>query len=277
MNARKIDMNDWTLFGGGAVGESFNHVSDPALMLKLYFETYPKERVLQELELANAVKNMGITTPEPGEFVTDGSRYGIIFRRILNKKSFSRAIADDASLLEPLVKRFAEMCRKLHATKCTAKNIPSYKDFYLEVLKENTYIAESDKPIIAERIKQMPDAHYCVHGDLHIGNVITDGNKDYFIDLGEFMSGNPLIDISMMYFVTHTDNPFTEHVFHLKPATMHKVWEVFFPAYFGEGADEAAIVEEMGPYFALRTIAMEVDANRTEPEFEVARKKYLLY
>lgn len=37
MEAKKINLSDFVLFGGGANGESYNHKEDPSLMLKLYF------------------------------------------------------------------------------------------------------------------------------------------------------------------------------------------------------------------------------------------------
>lgn len=32
-------------------------------------------------------------------------------------------------------------------------------------------------------IDKSPDADTCLHGDLHIGNVITDGRRNFWIDL----------------------------------------------------------------------------------------------
>ena len=37
MEAIKISLNDYVLSGGGANGESYDHKTDPSVMLKLYF------------------------------------------------------------------------------------------------------------------------------------------------------------------------------------------------------------------------------------------------
>ena len=37
MEAIKISLDDYVLSGGGANGESFDHKTDPSVMLKLYF------------------------------------------------------------------------------------------------------------------------------------------------------------------------------------------------------------------------------------------------
>ena len=77
MEAIEIDLNDYTLAGGGFNGESYNSKLDPSIMLKLYFPgkiTQP----LDEMTLARKVYNLGIPTPEPGEYVVTGEgRYGI--------------------------------------------------------------------------------------------------------------------------------------------------------------------------------------------------------
>ena len=37
MEAIKISLDDYVLFGGGANGESYDNRQDPSIMLKLYF------------------------------------------------------------------------------------------------------------------------------------------------------------------------------------------------------------------------------------------------
>ena len=94
MEAIKISLDDYVLSGGGANGESYDHKTDPSVMLKLYFPG-KIQQPLDEMRLARKVYEMGIPTPEPGEYVvTDDNRYGIRFHRILNKTSYSRATAD---------------------------------------------------------------------------------------------------------------------------------------------------------------------------------------
>ena len=95
MEPIKINLSDYVLSGGGANGESYNHKTDPSVMLKLYFPG-KIQQPLDEMLLARKVYDMGIPSPEPGEYVvTEDGRYGIRFRRILDKKSYSRATADN--------------------------------------------------------------------------------------------------------------------------------------------------------------------------------------
>ena len=87
MEPIKISLNDYVLSGGGANGESYDHRTDPTVMLKLYFPG-KIQQPLDEMNLARKVFDMGIPTPEPGDYVvTEDGRYGIRFRRIAGKKS----------------------------------------------------------------------------------------------------------------------------------------------------------------------------------------------
>ena len=92
MEAVKISLSDYVLAGGGANGESYDHKTDPSVMLKLY-HAGKIQQPLSEMLLARKVFEAGIPSPEPGEYVvTEDGRYGIRFRRIVGKKSYARAI-----------------------------------------------------------------------------------------------------------------------------------------------------------------------------------------
>ena len=40
-------------------------------------------------------------------------------------------------------------------------------------------------------LEKIQESETCVHGDLHIGNIITDGNRTLWIDIGQFGYGAP--------------------------------------------------------------------------------------
>ena len=73
MEALKIDLNDYVHAGEGANGESFNHKTDPSIMMKLY-NPGKVQQPLDEMLMARKVYELGIPSPEPGDYVTDGVR-----------------------------------------------------------------------------------------------------------------------------------------------------------------------------------------------------------
>ena len=137
MEPIRISLNDYELSGGGANGESYNHKTDPGIMLKLYFPG-KIQQPLDEMLLARKVYDMGIPSPEPGDYVvTDDGRYGIRFRRIVGKKSFARATGDNPKLVGQYAEQFADMCLKLHQVHVDTTQFECVKDRYYHLLNDN--------------------------------------------------------------------------------------------------------------------------------------------
>ena len=136
MEALKIDLKDYVHSGEGANGESFNHRTNPDIMMKLY-NPGKVQQPLDEMLMARKVYELGIPTPEPGEYVTDGVRYGIRFRRISGKVSYSRATADNPEKVEKYASEFARMCLQLHKVHVDPADFENVKDRYYRLLEEN--------------------------------------------------------------------------------------------------------------------------------------------
>ena len=199
MEATKISLNDYVLSGGGANGESYDHITDPDLMLKLYFPG-KIQQPFDEMMLARKVYELGIPTPEPGDYVvTDEGRYGIRFRRIPGKKSYSRATADNPELVGQYAEEFADMCLKLHTVHVDKNKFECVKDRYYRLLTENPFFSTRQKERIGQFISDVPDNNTALHGDLQFSNAIFSGTDRYFIDLGDFCYGYYLFDVGMVY------------------------------------------------------------------------------
>ena len=199
MDAVKISLSDYILSGGGANGESYDHRSDPSVMLKLYFPGKIRQP-LDEMTLARKVYDLGIPTPEPGEYVvTEDGRYGIRFKRILGKKSYSRATGDEPEKVGLFASEFAQMCLQLHGTHVDTSAFENVKSRYYRLLEENPFFSKAEKDKLGLFISDTPDEDTAIHGDLQYSNAIFAGDKRYFIDLGDFCWGNHLFDIGMVY------------------------------------------------------------------------------
>ena len=268
MEAIKINMADYVLSGGGANGESFDHRTDPSVMLKLYFPG-KIQQPLDEMLLARKVYNMGIPTPEPGEYVvTDDGRYGIRFKRILGKKSYARATGDNPENVAQYAADFAQMCLQLHATHVDTTVFENVKDRYYRLLAENPFFTPAQKDSIGKFIADTPDTDTAIHGDLQYGNAIFVGDQRYFIDLGDFCYGNPLFDVAMVYLCCClSDEDFIREAFHMPKSVAIKFWQNFAPVYFGTDRPLKDIEEQIRPYAGLKTLIIERDTRRPMPEF----------
>ena len=276
MEAIKISLNDYVLSGGGANGESYDHRTDPSVMLKLYLPG-KIQLPLDEMMLARKVYEAGIPTPEPGEYVvTEDGRYGIRFRRIVGKKSYSRATGDDPEHVQRYADEFAQMCVKLHEVHVDTKQFESVKDRYYRLLEENPFFTVGEKDKLGRFITDAPDTDTAIHGDLQYSNAIFVGDKRYFIDLGDFCYGYKLFDLGMVYLCCClSDEAFIQETFHMPKSLAIRFWECFAAAYFGADRPLNDIEEEIGPYAGLKTLIIERDTKCPMPEFREKLKSIL--
>ena len=270
MSPTLIDLNDYISVGEGANGASYNHKTDPSLMMKLYFRNF--EAAALELELAKKVYNMGIPTPEPGDLVTDGTQMGIRFRRIEGKKSYSRACGDNPERTDEYAREFARMCRQLHATHVDTSLFENVKDRLYRMLDANPDFTPEQKRKIHDFIAAAPDADTAIHGDLQFSNgIFVEENgvrKQYFIDLGDFCYGYYMFDLGMVYLCCClNDEAWTMEQYHMSNATARRFWDAFAREYFGPDADLEEMERQVKIYAGLKTLIVERDTHCPMPQF----------
>ena len=271
MEAKLINLDDYVRTGEGANGASYNHKSDPNIMMKMYFRNF--EAAALELEVAKKVYEMGIPTPEPGDLVTDGKQMGIRFRRIEGKKSYSRACGDNPERAEEYGKEFARMCKKLHSVHVDTTQFENVKDRLYKMLDANPDFTPEQKQKIRAFIQAAPDTDTAIHGDLQFGNGIftEDANgkrTSYFIDLGDFCYGYPMFDVGMVYLCCClNDESWTQEVNHMSNATAARFWDGFAAEYFGPDANMEEVMKEVKIYAGLKTLIIERDTHCAMPQF----------
>lgn len=260
---KKIDLNDWIESGRGGRGTSFFHKDDPDYMLKFDNLLTDPSSMEEELSAAFVAYSLGVSTPEPGEVVTDGKRYGLTFRRIPDKVSYARAIDDNPERLEELAKEFAVQTCKLHAIDADTTRMRNIKDIYRSLISRNTLHGPAIISHALELLDSLPEDRTCVHGDLHFGNIILSHGKSYFIDMGNFSYGCPLFDHAMLKSVCQaatTDPDFFKELFHFEPKLADRFWTLFIKEYYAQDKDIRSIDEMVKPYVVLRKLTMEVES-----------------
>ena len=253
---KHIDMSQYEEFGASYLSKSFNSVDGDAMM-KLYGPNVPRTLVAQEKAVARAVMLFGLPTPLVGTIYEDGDRTALDFERIPGKRSFSRIISEEPDQLEPITRRFARMCRQLHATPCDTASFQDRALVHRQAVINCQELGDSDKERILAFVDGIPAATTCLHGDLQMSNVITTGLEDLWIDLGDFGYGYPLLDIAMWYFLTKiTNEERAQHLFHLGVEDLARIWDLFVEEYAGARTPAAkqAYEQTVIPYAALHMV-----------------------
>lgn len=252
-----IDMSHYSHSGEGYCGVTY-YCDDGDAMVKLYNDFLPDSMVEQEKRASTCVLQLGVPTPMPGAIVTTGKQKGILYERIVNKKSFARAIADDPDSYREYAKRFAKMARQLHQTPCNTAIFPDKAKIYENALSSSKVFDAKEKEFISDFLSNVPATTTCNHGDLHIGNIITTGKEDLWIDLAAFSYGNPLFDIGTAYLCMHCPvDAMTLNLFHIHNDLMEKVWRAFICEYFNVKESEVDEVNnKIKPYTGLRMVEL---------------------
>lgn len=262
MKAEIIDFNDYIYSGEGANGESYDHKVDHEIMVKLYNQSMDVKLIEDECEIARKVYEAGIPSPEPGSFITDGhGRYGIRFRRLVDKVSFARAVGNEPEKVEMYARRFGQACKQLHSTRVSRDAFPNVKDQYLTMLESNPYYSPEEKEQLRSIIVNTPDADTAIHGDLSFGNILDVAGKDYFIDLGEFAYGHPYFDLGMVLVTCiYDDAEFVGTAFHMTLKSAAEFWDYFVDEYFDGKLTPKEAIELIRPYAAVKNLLMERNA-----------------
>lgn len=253
-HCESINLDEYRQSGEGGTAITYKHNSRNSLA-KLYKSGFEADMAIEEFKVAHAVYDLGIPTPKPYRLVTDGERLGAEYEFISGKRSFARILSQEPEKMPELVEAFAKAALELHATTPDTDRIPAIREvlhsFYLS---SDAVTSEYRKRALAF-LDKIQEPSTCVHGDFHIGNIITDGNRTLWIDIGQFGYGAPEWDLGWFWTITHNlgDNR-ADFLLHLTQETLVSFWDAFLPAYLGTSAPTALreYTRKILAYYAVR-------------------------
>ena len=249
-----IDLNEYVQTGEGGTAVTYSHKTRNVLA-KLYNPGFEANVAKEEFLTARIVFELGVPTPEPYRLITDGERIGTEYELIKHKRSFTRIISEEPSRLEEISVEFAHMAKQLHAMKADTARMHSFAQILKRFYTEKNLVPDYFKQRALGFLDKVEDVPTCLHGDLHIGNIITDGKRTLWIDVGQFCYGVPEWDLGIMWSICNRMRAeMADNLFHLTPDTLKAHWKIFLAAYLGTD-DSMAIAEfikRIQPYYAVK-------------------------
>lgn len=236
MNFETINLSDYELRGEGSTAQTY-YSKDGQRLAKLYFTKPGAEAATSEFRIAQVVHSMGIPTPLPIRLITDGVRIGTEFELFapVGKRSFARIFSEEPDQIEPLSREFAQRARQLHQTPADTDRLPSMKSLVHQWIDHCRQIPADYLDVVTQTLDETPDQTTCLHGDLHVGNLITDGQRRVWIDVGDFSYGVPEWDNCMIYYMGHyMPEERCRLLYHVGTDVMRRHWQYFASEYYGQ-------------------------------------------
>ena len=253
-DVQRINLDDYIQTGEGGTALTYNH-KDGKTLAKLFMSSVAADNAAREFHINQVVYESGLPTPKPIRLITDGERFGAEYELISPKRSFTRIISQEPDQLVPLSERFARLARKIHETPADTKRLPDMKELVGEWIDKFENLPDAYKERFHRFLDTVPSTPTCLHGDLHIGNIITDGQRDLWIAVGDFAYGVPQWDLCMMYFSSHFLSPDrADNIFHLDNDSLKAHWNAFAPVYYGTDSKEVLETEvrKLYPFIATK-------------------------
>jgi uncharacterized protein (TIGR02172 family) len=251
---QKINLDDYIQTGEGGTALTYNH-KDGKTLAKLFVSSIAADNAIREFRTGQVVYDLGVLTPKPIRLITDGERYGAEYELIQPKRSFTRIISQEPDQLVPLSERFAVLAKQLHQTSADTTRLPDMRELASTWIDRLVDFPDELKRRFHRFIDTVPSTPTCLHGDLHIGNIITDGSRDLWIDVGDFAYGVPEWDLGMMYYSSHfLSAERADNIFHLDNDTLRAHWDAFATVYYGTDSKEAldAEIRKLHPFIATK-------------------------
>ena len=252
----RISLDDYIQTGEGGTALTYNHKNGKTLA-KLFMPSMAADNAVREFRINQVVYESGLPTPKPIRLITDGTRVGAEYELIQPKRSFTRIISQEPDKLVPLSERFAVLAKQIHQTPADTTRLPDMRELVGNLIDRREQLHDSYKERVHRFLETVPATPMCLHGDLHIGNIITDGKRELWIDVGDFAYGVPEWDLGMMYYASNfMSEERCDSIFHLNNATLRAHWNAFAPVYYGTDSKEAleAEVRKMHPFIATKIL-----------------------
>ena len=271
-----INLNDYVQTGEGGTALTYNH-KDGKTLAKLFMPSMAADNAIREFRTSQVVYEIGLPTPKPIRLITDGTRFGAEYELIQPKRSFTRIISQEPDQLVPLSERFAVLVKQIHQKPADIKRLPDMKELVMQWIAKISNLTDDLKARIKRFLDTVPSTHTCLHGDLHIGNIITDGQRDLWIDVGDFAYGTPEWDLSMMYYSANfLSAERADNIFHLDTDTLKAHWAAFAKTYYGTDSQEVldAEVQKLQPFIFVKIaflVSKLCDGKRPISDFIIQR------
>jgi thiamine kinase-like enzyme len=148
---------------------------------------------------------------------------------------------------EEIVRDYAQFLRKVHAVEMEPGELPDMREVYRGYLDRIRHLLPGELySRLLSLLSEMPENLHAIHGDIHMKNIMLDGEEPLLIDMEALAVGDPVFDLQGV-FVTYQlfgeDDPGNSMSFlGISQELADYIWEKTMEFYF-RGRDAALLRE----------------------------------
>ncbi len=232
---KEVSTEGCKLIGRGAKGDVYRYNDE--LVIKVFNQNNTYRDVEREIALSRKAFILGVPTAISFGIVSVGDRYGAMYE-LVDSETVSSLVAKNPGQADSYAKIMSELAHTIHGIKVSGQD--EFPDA-LERLKSYVRggLAKEDEKTAEKCIELINGlaADTLIHGDFHTGNVFMQNGEPLLIDMDRLSRGNPLIEISDLYYfyvvLGENDPAVVEDFMGFSYQTAGKFFESFLKCYMG--------------------------------------------
>lgn len=270
--------------GCSIIGEGTNAVVyrlSPETICKVCRDASDLASIERERTLSRTAFVLGIPTAISFAVVRVGDGYGTVFE-LLDAGSLAELLSSGAWSVERVAHESAKLLRQLAETDIDPTLVPSINDEAL------TWV-EDIKPVIPagqyQRLRELfaaiPDDTHMVHGDLHIKNIMVQGDEVLLIDLDTLSHGNAVFELAATYsaYVGYgaVDPAKIDTYLGVSHEVSARLWDLILREFMSDASEEELRAAEDRIRLVSAVRLMGQPLRRGDADYEASRATFAAY
>ena len=177
---------------GGVSADVF--LLPPDRVLKLLLPGIGAEIAAREFAAARVAHAAGLPVPEPIGLANRGERHGIVFAR-LHEARLARRLRRMPGPVMATLFAMARFQARLHRIVPATDVLPAAHRL-IEARCAESLAPARTRAAALDQLARLPEGRQLLHGDLHLGNVITARRRLMVVDWAQAMTGDPAADVA---------------------------------------------------------------------------------
>jgi uncharacterized protein (TIGR02172 family) len=258
---RSISVEGCDKIGQGGNGAVYR--LDDETIVKVYKPKVSRETVDNERQHAKTAFVHGIPTAIAYDVVRVNDAYGAVYE-LVDSDTLAHALLKFPERWDELLDKYTALVQTLKETHVSGDGFEKIQDVLhsrYEHLKE--YMTPEDFELINSLVDCVPDSDTLIHGDLHPGNIMLQGDELILIDMAEMTTGASGYEILRIYYAMcgTASNPryakAAENSIGMSRDAINKFWSSFIKRYLK--TDNPQTIDKFMQEMALKNVVNDIN------------------